>query len=83
MTLFLRGFAIFGLLVAGAAQAQMSTQVAANDAAHAARRHPAPQPTEARGDTAMEAMCREILVDTDEGYGVTDHESRVVCDELH
>jgi hypothetical protein len=30
----------------------------------------------------MQVVCREILVDTDEGYGVTNHESRVICDEL-
>ncbi len=33
-------------------------------------------------DDAMQAICRETLVDTDEGYGVTNHEARVVCDEL-
>jgi hypothetical protein len=33
-------------------------------------------------DNDMQALCREILVDTDEGYGVTNHEARVVCDEL-
>lgn len=35
-----------------------------------------------RDDAAMQAMCREILVDTDEGYGVTNRESRVICDQL-
>jgi hypothetical protein len=29
----------------------------------------------------MQATCREVLVDTDEGYGVTNRESRFVCDD--
>lgn len=36
----------------------------------------------AQEDNAMQALCREVLVDTDEGYGVTNHEARVVCDSL-
>lgn len=35
----------------------------------------------AANDAGMEATCREVVVDTDEGYGVTSRESRFVCDE--
>lgn len=34
----------------------------------------------AANDREMEASCREVIVDTDEGYGVTSRESRFVCD---
>ncbi len=75
---------LFGaaLMIAGAAQAAEGAQVAANDPVRSARRHAPPRHEEAQKDTAMQAVCREILVDTDEGYGVTNHESRVICDEL-
>ncbi|WP_457795890.1 hypothetical protein [Methylocystis sp. S23] len=84
MTSILRVFAVLGvaLIAAGAAEAVESAQIAANDSVRAQRRHPAGAQEEARNDNAMQAVCREILVDTDEGYGVTNHESRVICDEL-
>lgn len=69
------------MLAAGAAQALDGAQIAANESAHA-RRRAAPAAEQARGDNAMQAVCREILVDTDEGYGVTNHEARVICDEM-
>lgn len=75
---------LFGaaLIIAGAAQAVEGAQVAANDPVRTARRHAPPRHGEAAKDTDMQAFCREILVDTDEGYGVTNRESRVICDEL-
>lgn len=84
MTSILRVFAVLGvaLIVAGAAQAVESAQIAANDSARAQRRHQPGAQEEALNDNAMQAVCREILVDTDEGYGVTNHESRVICDAL-
>jgi hypothetical protein len=57
------------------------TQVASNEPAHVLRHHQSPAQEVARGDSAMQALCREILVDTDEGYGVTNREARVICDE--
>jgi hypothetical protein len=80
-TRFLTIISLF-LAVAGAAQALEGAQLIASDSARPARRHPAPVTEEARGDNGMQAICREILVDTDEGYGVTNRESRVICDEL-
>jgi hypothetical protein len=68
------------LLTSGAAPALEAERLAANDAPHAQRRHAAQE--QARNDNAMQAVCREILVDTDEGYGVTNREARVICDEL-
>jgi hypothetical protein len=70
------------LIAAGAARAVETEHLAANSPPHAQRRHVAPSQEQARNDNAMQAVCREILVDTDEGYGVTSHESRVICDEL-
>lgn len=32
-------------------------------------------------NAGMQAVCREVFVDADEGYGVTRRETRVVCDE--
>ncbi len=84
MTSILRVVAFLGVaVIAGqAAQAVESVQMAADDSARAQRRHPAQGQEEARNDSAMQAVCREILVDTDEGYGVTNRESRVICDDL-
>jgi hypothetical protein len=71
------------LFVAGSARAVESVELAASDSARSQRRYQAPVQEEARNaDNAMQAMCREILIDTDEGYGVTNHESRVICDTL-
>lgn len=44
--------------------------VAANDRA--------PQ-THNADDAEMQALCREVLVDIDQGYGVSSHESRYIC----
>ncbi|MGD9544498.1 MAG: hypothetical protein AB7F41_04705 [Methylocystis sp.] len=30
-------------------------------------------------DEDMQALCREVLVDVDQGYGVSSHESRYIC----
>lgn len=30
-------------------------------------------------DADMQALCREVLVDIDQGYGVSSHESRYIC----
>jgi hypothetical protein len=59
----------------GAALALDHAQIASNDSRDA-RRQARPQ----EGD-ALRDICREVLVDTDEGYGVTNRESRVICDE--
>ncbi|MGJ0506900.1 MAG: hypothetical protein ACR652_07120 [Methylocystis sp.] len=65
-------------LTAGASLALEGKRVANNDSP--ALTHD--RAGQARDDNAMQALCREILVDTDEGYGVTNREARVVCDEL-
>jgi hypothetical protein len=80
-----RLFAVLGvaLFAAGAAPAVESVELTAGDSGRSQRRYQAPVQEEARNaDSAMQAMCREILIDTDEGYGVTNHESRVICDAL-
>ena len=42
-----------------------------------AARDRAPQARDA--DEDMQAICREVLVDIDQGYGVSSHESRYIC----
>jgi len=32
-------------------------------------------------DTDMQALCHEVLVDIDQGYGVTSRESRHICSD--
>lgn len=79
MKITLKGLAfVFAILpLAGAAIALDSDHVAANEQAFAPR-----QAVESGADArGMEAACREILVDTDEGYGVTNRESRFICDD--
>lgn len=72
---------ILGLAqLAGSALALESPRIAANDSPRAPRHHQQAGTEEARNDSGMQAVCREVVVDTDEGYGVTNHESRVVCD---
>jgi hypothetical protein len=77
MTSTLRICALIGATLAAGAAPALEKKVANNDVAAAGAYR-----TASRNDSAMQAMCREILVDTDEGYGVTNQESRVICDEL-
>ena len=63
--------------LAGTALALDGAQLVADQSQ--ARRHATAK--NLRADPTMEALCREVLVDTDEGYGVTNRESRYVCDE--
>jgi hypothetical protein len=51
----------------------------------ASRERPSMQsdaPAAGQVDNPVQAICREVFVDTDEGYGVTNQEARVVCDQL-
>jgi len=73
---------VMTLSFAGVAQALELPFFSVVDSNHAARRRPALAREEARNDSGMQAICREILVDTDEGYGVTNQESRIICDEI-
>lgn len=54
----------------------------AADSSRPGRRHAPPAREQASSDSTMQAVCREILVDTDEGYGITNQESRIICDEM-
>ncbi len=74
----IRIFVIIGAALAAGAALALEKKVASNNSTAAASAYPASSP----GETAMQAICREILVDTDEGYGVTNRESRVICDQL-
>lgn len=69
------------LFAAGAARAVETVEMTAGESSRYPHRYPVQE--EARNaDSAMQAMCREILIDTDEGYGVTSQESRVICEAL-
>jgi hypothetical protein len=63
-------------LFAGAALALDYPRLASNEPGDG-RHHQA----QAKDGDPLRDMCREILVDTDEGYGVTNRESRLICDE--
>jgi hypothetical protein len=65
-----------GLLVATASRALDRSQLSVSGPTVAARDR-APQAPEAHDE--MQAMCREVLVDIDQGYGVSSHESRYIC----
>jgi hypothetical protein len=73
----LRAILAFGLTAfGGAAMALDYPRLASNESSDM-------RPHQARtqdGDVLRD-MCREILVDTDEGYGVTNRESRLICDQ--
>ena len=38
-------------------------------------------PTQGASRTDMQAVCREVVVETDEGYGVSRRETRFICNE--
>jgi hypothetical protein len=83
MTPILKISAVLGVtLIAGTAQSLESLVVAKDDSARAQRHQRAPAQEEALNGSGMQALCREILVDTDEGYGVTNREPRIICDDL-
>jgi hypothetical protein len=69
---------IVAALVASASMALEGKRVASSDSPSLQRGRVG----QTQDDSSMQAICREILVDTDEGYGVTNHEARVVCDDL-
>jgi len=79
MTIVVRLVVILGAtLTAGAAVALEGARVANNES-HAVQHG---LQTKTQDDSGMQALCREILVDTDEGYGVTNREARVICEQL-
>jgi len=41
----------------------------------------APLIDQSRAENPLQALCREIFVDVDEGYGVTSKQPRTVCEE--
>ncbi len=64
-------------MIGGAALAIDSPRLASNDTGDARHQQARAQD----GLAPLRDLCREILVDTDEGYGVTNRESRLICDE--
>lgn len=64
---------IAALLVATASFALDRSQLSVSSPTVAARER-APE-----ANDEMQAMCREVLVDIDQGYGVSSHESRYIC----
>lgn len=66
---------VSALLVATASLALERSQLPVSIPTLAARER-APQ---APAADEMQAMCREVLVDIDQGYGVSSHESRYIC----
>lgn len=69
------------LALASAAQAIELPPILVADPGAAAQHQAAPAPKDVAPDNPLQAICREILVNIDEGYGVSNQESRVICDE--
>ncbi len=69
---------VAALLVTTASLALDRSQLSISGPTVAARNR-APQTPNANDD--MEAICREVLVDIDQGYGVSSHESRYICSD--
>lgn len=73
----IRAIVAFSLtILAGTALALDHPRLAANDSGDLHS-----QQARTQSGDVLRDMCREILVDTDEGYGVTNRESRRICDE--
>ena len=79
--LLLATIATISLTAASAPNARESALAASTDSIFSSRRHVAPGAEAARNDAVMQAICREVLVDVDEGYGVSSRESRFICEE--
>jgi hypothetical protein len=74
-------FLALAALAIGTAQAETPALVASADKRAPEQTQPQ-APTEAEAQNPIQSLCREIFVDTDEGYGVTNRESRTICDEV-
>lgn len=72
---------VFAALAIDAAQAESPALVASSRNRAVAQAQPQP-PAAAEPQNPIQSLCREIFVDTDEGYGVTSRESRTICDEV-
>lgn len=68
---------VAALLVATASLALDRSQLSVPGPTVAARDRAPQAPSSV--DAEMQAMCREVLVDIDQGYGVSSHESRYIC----
>ena len=71
---------VAALSIATVSQALEGPKVAASDPRPAAGRRAPPAQGVGESD-GMQAVCREVLVEIDQGYGVTSREARFVCDE--
>lgn len=68
-------------LLTGAATAAVSQQRADASTVKPATARTATAATEQPPQNPLQALCREIFVNVDEGYGVTGKETRTICDE--
>ena len=70
------------LLMTGAAAAAAPQQLASTSTAKpAAAKTASTSPESSPPQNPLQALCREIFVKVDEGYGVTGQETRTICDE--
>lgn len=74
-------FVVLAASLAGSTHALENVQVASKEPLSATRRAAAPGTQAFPGEADMQAVCREVVVATDEGYGITDHVTRFICDE--
>ncbi len=69
------------LLMTGAATAAASQQLAGASTAKPATRSAPGGREPQQPQYPLQALCREIFVDVDEGYGVSGQRPRTICDE--
>lgn len=69
------------LLMTGAATAAQSQQLTGASSAKPATRGATGGREPQQPQYPLQALCREIFVDVDEGYGVTGQQPRTICDE--
>ena len=74
-------FALLLVALAGSNHAIGNPQIAATEPGRAPRQLAAPDQSLLPGEAEMQAVCREVQIATDEGYGITDHVTRFICDE--
>jgi len=73
---------VAALLMTGLATAAASQQLANVSTAKPATTKSATTASEpSPPQNPLQALCREIFVNVDEGYGVTGQETRTICDE--
>ncbi|NBS34460.1 MAG: hypothetical protein EBS82_01250 [Methylocystaceae bacterium] len=73
--------AIFALIIVAATPADAAEPLLAANTAPSVTQTTGKTVEQPRAENPLQALCREIFVDVDEGYGVTSKQPRTVCEE--